>query len=354
MKARTWIRLAALVGAFAVLLPGVMAVAQEVKSVADVIFGKAFPLSMKPADIPAEFRPVKLKVAGSGGGGLLDIMGTMMMPFMMMGGASSQNAEGSEIMSLMDMSWTKGDVVRMQGKDFIVTYKWNLDLMQAMAKPAAEPSAETKPGDVVKAMELTLTLVAVDGLTSISPVNGFTKDDLLKLIDRLSKPKPDEPAAAPDEPEGAATVETGPGDQGAQALSNVKQIALGMMMYISDNDDLFPYAQSTKAVQYVTYPYLKNFDVWKTNNPNGSQFYFNMAVAGVSASDIQKPAETVLFYESATRPDGRRTVAFTDGHAKLVSEAEWAKLQPTLKLKLKKSVKPLPANYGMDWNPGGR
>lgn len=345
--------MAALIGAFAVLLPGAVALAQEVRSVADVIFGKAYPLSMKPADIPADFKPVKLKVAGSGGGGFLDMMGSMMMPFMMMGGASAQNSEGSEILSLMDMSWTKGDVVRMQGKDFIVTYKWNLDLMQAMAKPAAEGGGETKPGDVVKAMELTLTLVAVDGLTSISPVGNFTKDDLLKAIEKAAQAPKEQPGAAPDEPEGAATFGAEPADDATRGLSNVKQIAVGLMMYVTDYDDVFPYAQSTKAVQYVTYPYIKNFDVWKTHNPKGSQFNFNMAIAGVSATAIPDPAETVMVYESAPRPDGRRAVAFADSHAKLVSSADWDKLKPTLSLKLKKSAKPLPLDYAKDWKPGG-
>jgi len=119
-------------------------------------------------------------------------------------------------------------------------------------------------------------------------------------------------------------------------------------MYASDYDDVMPYAQSTATVKYVTWPYLKNAESWKSHNPAGSKFYFNMALAGSSLIDVESPAETVMFYESTAWEDGSRCVAFADGHVKMVSAEDWTMLSETLRLKLPKHGKPLPANYGIE------
>lgn len=50
-----------------------------------------------------------------------------------------------------------------------------------------------------------------------------------------------------------------------QSLSNVKQIALGAMMYVNDNEDLFPQSEYGSGDRHVTwatvvYPYIKSGD----------------------------------------------------------------------------------------------
>lgn len=312
----------------ALIIPQVIAFAQDATTtISDLLNGKAMPTKIVAADLPADFKAVKLTVSGSS-----DMSGMfgMFMPFMlmgaMMGGASSeQNPEQeqqAQMLSFLEVSWTKGDVVKMNGRDFLVTYKPALDLTKIMASKESGPP---------KSFDLSLTLVAMDSFTSITPMPEVTKDDLVKFAQGLAKP----PAAS----------------QQATTLSNAKQISTAMIMYASDWDDVLPYAQSTKAVQFVTYPYVKNAEVWKTLNPNGGQFQFNMALGGVSMTDVPSPAETVLYYESNEWPDGKRAVSYLDGHAKLVSAEEWAKLKASLDLKLKKTAKPLPLNYGMDWDP---
>jgi prepilin-type processing-associated H-X9-DG protein len=125
-------------------------------------------------------------------------------------------------------------------------------------------------------------------------------------------------------------------------MSNGKQIALGMLMYTNDYDDVLPYVQSVVTVKEITYPYIKTKSVWETGNP-ASQWRFNMCVGGALETDIQEPASTPMFYESAPWPDGRRVVAFMDGHVKLVSSSDWKAMAKYLKLKLKKkATKPLP------------
>ncbi len=134
-----------------------------------------------------------------------------------------------------------------------------------------------------------------------------------------------------------------------KTLNNVKQIATGLMIYSTDYDDYLPYAQSVTAVQYLTYPYIKNLDVWKTYNPNGGKIAYNTSIGGASVTQIEAPADTVMVYETMTWPDGRRTVAKADTSARVVDANLWKELSKTLKLKLPKKGKPLPANYGVDW-----
>jgi hypothetical protein len=58
-------------------------------------------------------------------------------------------------------------------------------------------------------------------------------------------------------------------------------------------------------------------------------------------ADVPAPAETPLYFESQTWPNGRRCVAYTDGHVKAVSSDDWQHHQPFLQLKLKKYGKPI-------------
>ena len=309
---------------------------------------------MRPKDMPADYKPVRIKVAGSGGGGLMDMMGAMMSPFAMLMGGTSTDPDGAMLMTVADVNWTKGDIIKVQGKDFLVTYKWNLDLAQMAAEDKGKDPAVAK-SDAIKAMELSLALLAVDGMTSISPVTNFTRDDLVKFLDKPFVPAVQEstpfdetrPQAtdAPAPPEGTS--------EQMQGLSHAKQAGLGLMIYLADYDDVFPYAQSTKAVQYVTYPYVKTMDVWKTQNPQGSQLLYNISLGGSSATEIESPSATVMFYESRPWSDGRRIVVFADGHVRLCDSGTWEEHKATLGLKLRKVAKPLPLNHGMDWNPGG-
>ena len=334
----------ALAGVIALLAPSAVALAQEAQSLADVIAGKVVPLTMKPKDLPKDYLPMKIKTAGSGGG-LMDMFGAMFSPMtaIMGGGGPNNDPEGAMMLSLMDLSWTKGDVVKVNGKDFVVTYKWNVDLPELMTQSKSTDSEKSK-GEVIKNITLSLSLVAVDSITSLSPVTGMTRDDLVKFVETPYVPKPNlgEPTVADDN----ATMPAVPDSPQAETLANMKNIAAAMSMYTSDYDDLFPGAQSTKAVQYVTFPYCKNNDVWKTKNPNGGRILFNMSLSAVSMSALERPDETVMFYEERAWPDGTRSVAFADSHVRLVAAEEWKEVEKTLHLSLKKSAQLLPMNYG--------
>lgn len=227
-------------------------------------------------------------------------------------------------LTYLDLLWTKGDVVSLGGEAFLACYR--VDVTSIMI--AGEDRSQFPQVDTLR-----LHLVKMSTIGSISPYGDVTPSEFREAFAVPDKERP----MTQQQMSAAQTT----------AVSNAKQIALGMLMYCADYDDITPYAQSTATVQWVTMPYLKNMKIWETGNPNNSRFIYNPAIAGVNMTDVEEPAATVLYYESAPWPDRRRVVAYNDGHVKLLTEEEWATVSKTLKLKIKKSAKPLPADYGL-------
>lgn len=129
----------------------------------------------------------------------------------------------------------------------------------------------------------------------------------------------------------------------ASGMSNAKQIAIGMIMYTTDYDDLTPWVQDTATAQVLTYPYIKNIAVWKTQNPAASVFEYNLTAGGVRTDKMENPATLVMYFESKPWEDGSRIVAYWDGHVRLASTADWSKISSSMKTKLKRAAKkPLP------------
>ncbi len=82
-------------------------------------------------------------------------------------------------------------------------------------------------------------------------------------------------------------------------MSNTKQIALGLMMYSSDNDDILPMADkwSDAIGQYVG----NNERVFQCpkGSPNQRSHYgFNRNLGGLATSKVKSPAKTVMVFET--------------------------------------------------------
>jgi hypothetical protein len=314
------------------ILPTAIAPAQDL---AGFIRDSKIPQKIKPADLGEDMRAFKIVNEKQGGGGG-DIFSMMMNPMMMLMGAfgqastgetkpeDPQQAAGLAFFDRMGISWTNGSTVKLFDQDFLVTYSVQINMAEAMKAK--------NPPDLSKA-DLVLTLVNTKSIASITPRLDMTKAEWLK-----SAPTP--PPSDSSDAKKAATI------------SNAKQMALGMLMYISDYDNDFPYVQSTKGAYELLDPYIKNREVFKSQNPDGAKFILNMAIAGANLASVQVPTETILFYEDKQWADGTRVVAFTDGSAKAVTSEEWAKIGNTLALKLPKKGKPLPATLGANWNGG--
>ena len=134
-----------------------------------------------------------------------------------------------------------------------------------------------------------------------------------------------------------------------QNLIKAKTVALGVVMYAADFDEVLPYGQSTGAVIEVTKPYYKQLDVWWTTDAR--RFLFNPTIQGVSLTSMEDPSKLLMVYAERPYTDGKREVAFMDGHAKRLDSAGWKTAEASLHVSIERSAKtPLPAGLGAMYN----
>ena len=120
-------------------------------------------------------------------------------------------------------------------------------------------------------------------------------------------------------------------------MCNVRQEALGMLMYTADFDDRLPLAESWHV---GSKPYVK-LDLRCPTATSPWTYAMNSALSGRSLESLDQPAEHVLLFEAnaalpnasggrewlVLRHQGRATIGFVDGHAKLQTSAQAAALK---------------------------
>ncbi len=124
--------------------------------------------------------------------------------------------------------------------------------------------------------------------------------------------------------------------------SNMKQLALGLLMYSKDWNEYFPSAASW-ANGISKYQVVENYFHCPSADSRFS-YALNRAVGGRSVNDISDRAVTVLIFEMdandrnavgdehTRRPKrhmGANNMAFTDGHSKSMNDYSTAKVRWT-------------------------
>ncbi|MFI5386310.1 MAG: hypothetical protein ACHQ50_09340, partial [Fimbriimonadales bacterium] len=198
-------------------LPYFLAGAQGISS---LIKAPPVPETIAVKDMPAEFRAIDIRSTAS------DFAQAMQMSMLSFSGLGQKNSY--DLYQYVQTSWTDGKTVSTDSGEFLVTYRLGFG-------PTAE-GANT-PG---LSNSFRLALVRKDSIIEISPRPDLTRSRLLELL-------------APE-----AQVERQAGPLKPAATSNMKQLALGMIMYSSDYDDVIPYIQDSKSAFAVTMPYMKN------------------------------------------------------------------------------------------------
>ncbi|HZR18710.1 MAG TPA: DUF4190 domain-containing protein [Verrucomicrobiae bacterium] len=130
--------------------------------------------------------------------------------------------------------------------------------------------------------------------------------------------------------------------QSINCMNNMKQLALGGMMYATDNKDRFPQAENWCDVlgKYLGSPQVC---VCPVGDPARRCHYgFNASLSGIETKNVTSPAETVLFFEIEggwnqsggrdlilARPRHGSTVgvAFADGHVEMVAVKRLTKVK---------------------------
>ena len=134
---------------------------------------------------------------------------------------------------------------------------------------------------------------------------------------------------------GQARAQARPATHKQNCLNNLKQMALGAMMYIDDHDGKLP--DANKWVDQLM-PYLKNEAIFKCPSAPELEcgYAMNAVLSGVHLKELQRPSEMVIFFDShlGTRnaTGGREAVcdpgrhnngncyAYADGHVKWQTE----------------------------------
>ncbi len=248
------------------------------------------------SELPDGYRAVSLgDASGPGGLGVYGLMGLGAG-----GGEGAEAAKSSLFFSLLGATFVDPDefAALLDGKRPRVK-GYSVDFVAMVAD-----STGTRGGGVPTPV-FTETWIEAARVVQWSPRPALTKARILEVFGK---------GGVPGETAGDRTV----------GLSNVKQVALGLMMYASDEDDKFPKADSTAAARALVMPYLKSEEVW--TSPAGGRILYNTALSGVAQTSLEKVAETPLVWEEKAAPDGTRAVGFADGHAKRVGEAEWSRL----------------------------
>jgi hypothetical protein len=303
----------------------------------EALEGKRIPASLKPKELGNDFWALKITISGETS--LLDLYGGA-FAFQFRGSSDSNDELHRSREALLQASgvyWTRGEKVRVESQEYLVAYR--LDI------PVAAIASSSNGFDmwaIENPLELALQLIRPESIAKMTPVPTLSPEKLVKAVESFTRTLAEGIGVSAEELGTArATAPANQQSKQTQALSNAKQIATGMMIYMADWDDLFPPKPSTPNVQNVIRPYLKNDALWNTGNPNKSRFLFNPALAGVSAVIVPEPSRMPLIYEDKAWPDGRRVVAFADSSARLVSKEQWATMAPLLKAKLK-AAKPPP------------
>jgi len=124
--------------------------------------------------------------------------------------------------------------------------------------------------------------------------------------------------------------------------TNLKQVALGMMQFLQDWDEALPPMRaarkaadwanasgersSNSPVQAMLMPYLRSSEVF-LHPGTGRPYLPNYKISRKHLSQIENPAQIFLFFEDAPDAEGKRSVAFLDGHVKAFPEAEFQKMR---------------------------
>lgn len=302
-----------------------LAPAQQLRF-AETLDGKKIPAVLKPKDLPSDYYAVKITTLGEFS--LLDLYGPLAFAGGFSSGADDEHRRAKEALGqVASVYWTKGDKIRVDEQTFLVAYRLDIPALAFANGNGLDTWAMENP------LELSLQLIRPESIGRMSPIPSMSPDRVAKVVDAFTQSLVADSTMAQVGAPGSSRL----AGQKSIALSNVKQVAVSVMIYCSDYDDVFPYANSSAEAQKQLLPYSKNNAIFKS--PNGSRILYNTSLSGVNATSIPNPAEVVLVYEERVWPDGTRAVGYCDGHAKMVDGSTWNRISSTLKSKFPK-VKP--------------
>jgi prepilin-type processing-associated H-X9-DG protein len=112
-----------------------------------------------------------------------------------------------------------------------------------------------------------------------------------------------------------------------QSIANLRQLAVALLMYVQDHNEKFPTMTDAAELKTVLLPYLGGNDKLFYYPGTAQAYSPNPTLSNRKQAEIINPTQTVVIFEAQPSAGGTRGVAFADGHAKRVPEADWPRVQ---------------------------
>jgi hypothetical protein len=275
---------------------------------ADLVAGTAVPHTIKLKELTAEWR--RMSIGGEAMLGMMRAYTSMMQNVgSMFGGGGASDA-----------IYTRGATIKITDQQYLIGYRLpsqgiDLGAMMAMGAPGrgapGAPPQLPKRAPITPETELSLVLINLRAIASFSDIHPFDMSEVMKpappslLEDIFNKSKQKAEATS--------------------AISNMRQLALGVLMYCQDYDEALPPMRDAAGLKMALLPYVKSDSIFRSP-ATGQPFQPNPRLAGRRLRQLGPPANVVMLYSSVPEPDGQRIVARVDGAVRAVSTEEWKKL----------------------------
>lgn len=222
-----------------------------------------------------------------------------------------------------DYYYTQGQTETVGSETYLVAYHRQTPPFDFAALMRAGNSADPpKPIPLTPDTVLSLSLLNLRTAGSLNDIRPFDMQQEIAASRQTA-------AQMEDMGVGDTTVMAEPLDGQSlsqMSVSNLKQLDLGLLQYMQDNDEYLPSMKDVATVKKAIYPYLKSDQIFlqpETKRP----YQPNASLSKRSMASFNDPATMVVLYEDAPDAANTRAVAFLDGHVKRIPEAQWPALK---------------------------
>jgi hypothetical protein len=283
------------VGIAVVLLAALIGCSQPAQSadLKDLLSGEKHALTLQMKDLDGQWR--RLSTGGGGTGGLAAVYAAMF------GGAGN-------------VYYTKGEMVSVATETYLIAYTLRTDPVGYMAVMRGGPGAGPTE-ELTAESPLCLSLLNLRATGSLTDIRQFNLEEEIAAQAKM--------AAAT-----AAMVSGGgePTGGSPESLSNLKNIALAVQMYLADYEDVMPDMTDMVAVMDELGEYVRNDEMFFQPD-TGQSYGVNTSLSQKRLAEVRDPVSVAVFYEEEPGDDGTRGVAFLDGHAARVSPEQWEEIK---------------------------
>ena len=260
------------------------------------VFGQTLPLTMQLKDLSGDWW--RMNVDQSGIGGLASF-------FVGIAGGSGVTAGAY---------YTQGKTMTLWEERYLICYQVPPKPLNLARLIRYGPEAP-KPEKLTPETQLSLSLVNLRTAISFNDIRPFSLEEEIAASEDV--------AGAVEEVATAAVT--------AVSLSNLRQMALALLMHVQDHNEVLPSLKDPAAIKRTLGRYIRNDKIF-INPITNKPYMANAVLSGRKLSHIADPSSMVVFYEDSPAPDGTRGVAFLTPHTRRVRESEWVMLKKASKI----------------------